>query len=208
MSRRPDRGTRRASPGQAGSTGARGGILLAIAVVLGIVLLNGFDRVPGSDSVDVDSILDGLGTSTTAAGGGPPVTAAPAVTSTTRASRAPADVTVLVANGTDIKGLAGATATALKAIGYNTLSPSDTSRTVDVTKVQYSAGFEAEGRAVATSLQLPPTAVEASTPANAPPVADTLGANVIVVLGADVATKATTTTTGAGAGATTSTTRR
>ena len=97
MSRRPDRGTRRASPGQAGSTGARGGILLAIAVVLGIVLLNGFDRVPGSDSVDVDSILDGLGTSTTAAGGGPPVTAAPAVTSTTRASRAPADVTVLVA---------------------------------------------------------------------------------------------------------------
>ena len=205
MSRRPDRGPRRASPGHAGATGARGGILLAIAVVLGIVLLNGFDRVPSSDSVDVDSILDELGTSTTAANNDPAVTAAPAVTSTTRASRAPADVTVLVANGTDIKGLAGATATALKAIGYNTLSPSDTSRRVDVTKVQFSPGFEAEGRTVATSLQLPPTAVEAATPDNAPPVADTLGANVIVVLGADVTQRATTTTA---AGATTSTTRR
>ena len=203
MSRRPDRGARRAPSGAGASTGARGAVLLAIAVVLGIVLLNAFDRVPSS--VDVDSILEGLGTSTTVEGG-PADTTAPVVTSTTRAARAPGDVTVLVANGTDVRGLAGLTANARKGIGDNTLSPSDTSRPVDVTKVQFSPGFEAEGRAVATSLQLPPTAVEAATPANPPPVADTLGANVVVVLGADVTQRATTTT--AAAGATTSTTRR
>ena len=198
MSRRPDR-PRRSQPGPASGTGARGALLLAVAVVLGIALLNRFDRVPTSDSVDVDSILDDLNTSTTA-GDGSTATTAPATT-TTRASRPPGEVTVLVANGTDIRGLAGATATALKAIGYNTLSPTD-SRPVDVTKVQFSPGYEAEALAVATSLQLPPTAVEAANPANPPPVTDTLGANVVVLLGADVAR------TTSSVGATTSTTRR
>ncbi len=196
MSRRADRGADRSS-GQSGSAGARGALLLAVAVVLGVVLLNSFDRVP---TTDVDAILEGLDRTTTTVAGDPAGTA-PAVTSTTRASRAPGDVTVLVANGTDIRGLAGATATALKGIGYNTLSPTDTSRTVDATKVLFSNGFEAEARAVATSLQLPPTAVEAATPASPPPIADTLGANVIVLLGGDVAR--TTTTAGA-----TTTTRR
>ena len=192
MSRRLDRGPGRSSAGQSTTAGARGALLLAIAVVLGIVLLNSFDRVPSGDSVDVGAILDDT-TSTTDAGGAN-TTIAPVPT--TRATRAPGDVTVLVANGTDIRGLAGATAAALKAIGYNTLSPTDTSSPVEVTKVQFSAGFEAEARAVATSLQLPATAVEAATPANAPPVDDTLGANVVVLVGADVS-RATTTAAGA-----------
>lgn len=194
MSRRADRGAGR-SRDQSGSAGARGALLLAVAVVLGVVLLNSFDRVP---TTDVDAIIDGLDDTSTTVAGDPSGTA-PAVTSTTRASRAPADVTVLVANGTDIRGLAGATATALKGIGYNTLSPTDTTRPVDATKVLFSDGFEAEARAVATSLQLPPTAVEASTPANPPPIADTLGANVIVLLGGDVSR---TTTTAGGASTT------
>ena len=192
MSRRLDRGPGRSSAGPSTTAGARGALLLAIAVVLGIVLLNSFDRVPSGDSVDVGAILDDT-TSTTDAGGAN-TTIAPVPT--TRATRAPGDVTVLVANGTDIRGLAGATAAALKAIGYNTLSPTDTSSPVEVTKVQFSAGFEAEARAVATSLQLPATAVEAATPANAPPVDDTLGANVVVLVGADVS-RATTTAAGA-----------
>ena len=204
MSRRPDRGGRRAPSGAGASTGARGAVLLAIAVVLGIVLLNAFDRTPSS--VDVDSILEGLTTSTTLADGGPDATAAPVVTSTTRAARAPGDVTVLVANGTDVRGLAGLTANALKGIGYNTLSPSDTTRPVEVTKVQFSPGYDVEARAVAATLGVAPTAVEAASPANAPPIADTLGANLVVVLGADI--PRTTTTAAGGAGSTTSTTRR
>lgn len=204
MSRRPDRGGRRPPPGAGASTGARGAVLLAIAVVLGIVLLNAFDRVPSS--VDVDSILDGLGTSTTVAGTGS--TVAPIVTTTTRAARAPADVTVLVGNGTDVRGLAGLTATTLKGIGYNALSPTDTTGPVEVTKVLFSPGFEAEARAVAATLGLAPTAVEAATAGNAPPITDTLGANLVIVLGADIPRTTTSTTGAGGTAATTSTTRR
>jgi len=205
VSRRPARAPGRPSD-QSGAAGARGALLLAIAVVLGIVLLNSFDRVP---TTEVDAILDGLdGTTTTVADG--PAGTTPAATSTIPPARAPGDVTVLVANGTDIRGLAGATATALKGIGYNTLSPTDTGQPVPATKVLFSPGFEAEARAVATSLQLPPTAVEGVNPASPPPIRDTLGANVIVLLGGDVSR--TTTTTGARtpttAGATTTTTRR
>ncbi len=197
MSRRPGRGPARTAP-ESGTAGARGALLLAIAVVLGVVLLNSFDGPP---TVDVGAV--GVSAPTTAAdGGGDDTTPETAVTTTTTtgAARAPGEVTVLVANGTDIRGLAGATATALKGIGYNTLSPTDTSRPVDTTKVLFSAGFEPEARQVASSLQLPPAAVEASSPANAPPIDDTLDANVIVLLGADVSR---TTTTG-----NTTTTRR
>jgi hypothetical protein len=167
-------------------------------VVLGIVLLNSFDGTP---TTDVDAVDDLDDVTTTTGGDGGAGVPGPDVTTTTRASRPPGEVTVLVANGTDIRGLAGATATALKGIGYNTLSPTDATRLVDTTKVLFSAGFEGEARQVATSLQLPPTAVEAATPANPPPVDDTLGANVIVLLGGDVAR--TTSTTG-----NTTTTRR
>ncbi len=195
MSRRPGRPTGTSSD-HSGTAGARGGLLLAIAVVLGIVLLNSFDQVP---TTDVDTIED-LDPTTTTPGDGQAGTPGTAVTTTTRASRAPGDVTVLVANGTDIRGLAGATATALKGIGYNTLSPTD-AQPVDATKVLFAAGFEAEARAVATSLQLAPTAVEGVTAANPPPISDTMGANVIVLLGADVSRSTTT-------GGSTTTTRR
>lgn len=193
MSRRPGR----SSADQAGAAGARGALLLAIAVVLGVVLLNSFDRVP---TTDVDAILEDLDDTTTTVADGSAGTA-PAATSTIPPARAPGDVSVLVANGTDIRGLAGATATALRGIGYNTLSPTDTSQPVDATKVLFSAGYEAEARTVATSLQLPPTAVEGVNPASPPPIADTLGANVIVLLGGDVSRSTTT------AGATTTTGR-
>ncbi len=186
MSRRAHRGPGRISD-ESGTAGARGALLLAIAVVLGIVVLNSFDQAP---TTDVDAV-EGAGTTTTT-GDGPADTVGAAVT-TTAPTRAPGDVTVLVANGTDIRGLAGATATALKGIGYNTLAPTDTTGPVDATKVLFSPGFEAEARQVATSLQLPPTVVEAPSSANPPPIADTLGANVIVLLGADVSRNTTTT---------------
>lgn len=192
MSRRPYRRPGGTSD-QSGAAGARGALLLAIAVVLGIVLLNSFDRTPTTD-VDVVDDVDDV---TTTVGDDAADPGAGVTTTTTRAARAPGEVTVLVANGTDIRGLAGATATALKGIGYNTLSPADASRPVDTTKVLFSAGFETEARQVATSLQLPPTAVEALNPSDPPPIGDTLGANVVVLLGGDVARNTTTTTGGA-----------
>ena len=173
-------------PAGATSAGARGAILLAVAVVLGIVLLQAFDTgdptgqpvSSGNDTVPVPTTLE--------ANSG---TVAPATT-TTLATRTPAEVKVLVANGTAIRGLGGKTSDALKALTYNVLSPTDTTKALETSSIQYDTGFEPEAKAIATTLGLPVTVV---VPLNSPPVDDARGANVIVLLGADVSQSTTTT---------------
>lgn len=191
MNRPADRAGSRSAPAGGGSAGARGAILLAVAAVLGIVLLQAFDTdFDGGGGVGVD-----VGGSTVPSGSGssdstlPPIPAT--TTPTTQPSRAPAEVSVLVANGTGIRGLGGQTASALKGVGYNTLEAVDATRALDVTSVQYAESYEPEARAIALTLGLPSTAVQAL---NSPAVPDTQGANVVVLLGADVARNVTTTT--------------
>lgn len=179
----------------------RGAALLAVAVVLGIVLLNAADDPP------VEQVTAGrsddtapVATSTSVA----PTTAA------TTAARAPKDVKVISANGTTVKGVARKVTDQLKSAGYNVLAPTDTPQRAQASVVYFAGGFEREAQAVAASLGLAPTTVQAlPTP---PPVPDTRGANVVVVVGPELAqrlsaTAATTATTAAGAG-TATTTRR
>lgn len=158
-----------------GGSGGRGVILLAVAVVLGIVVLQATDS--GSPTPDVRT---SPGTSA------PRVTATSLPTvSTAPAARAPAEVKVLPANGTQISGLGGRVGDALKAAGYtNTLSAIDaTANTLETSVIQYSPGFVAEAAVVAQVLGLPPAVVQ---PATTPLVRDTRGADVIVVAGADL----------------------
>ena len=69
----------------------------------------------------------------------------------------------------------------------------------------FAAGFDKDAAAIATTLQLAPTSVKALP--SPPPITDAKGANVVVVLGADAATKyGTTTATTAKAAASGSTT--
>lgn len=213
MSQRRIPGRGPAGPGGTGSNaGARGALLLGVAVILGIVLLQQFDSDidTGGGSVAATSIPDDTTTTTRRVG----LTSLPQATPTTARVRAKADVKVLVANGAGERGLAGATATALKGAGYVTVTPTDATTGVDKTGVQFAEGYEAEAREVAATLSLPVTVV---TRLSAPPVAaaDIGDANVIVILGVDVVTnRTTTTTTTAAAGgaatstSTTSTTRR
>ncbi len=182
-------GGRSASGG--GSAGARGAILLAVAAVLGIVLLQAFDTDFDGGGVGVDI---GAGVTTIPSGGSSTGSSVPtgpaATTATTRPGRTPSEVTVLVANGTGIKGLGGQTADALKALGYNTLTAVDATKALDATTVQFAEGYQAEAQAIALTLGLPGTAAQ---PLNSPAVPDTQGASVIVLLGADLARNVTTT---------------
>lgn len=204
--RRPGAGRRPGGGGvggPGGNAGARGALLLAVAVVLGIVLLQQFDSgVDTGARVSTNtSVPAGDETTTTRRVG---LTTAPSVTPTTAAARPKGDIKVLVANGSGLRGLAAATSNSLKGLGYATLSPVDTSTgTVEKTSVQFADGWEAEAREVAASLSLPASVVVRAT---SPPVAaaDLGDAKVVVVLGADVPGGATTTAPGA----TTSTTRR
>lgn len=192
--------SRRPSSAPAG-VGARGGVLLALAVVLGIVLLQAFDTGGGPSSVPVAAGDDTLPDDTT-------TTLEPVVTTTsTVAPRPPADVKVLTVNGSGKQGVGGLVKDALQGRGYNALSAVTATSAVAITTVQYEPGYESDARAIAALLDPPATKIE---PVSSPPVkeSDIRGANVIVLLGADISvststTRASTATTRA----TTSTTR-
>jgi hypothetical protein len=195
--------------GPAGNAGARGALLLAVAVVLGIVLLQQFDSgidTGGQVATDATVPADEEDETTTTRRVG--LTTVPPTASTTAPARAKGDVRVVVANGSGIRGLAAATSTALRNLGWATLTPVDATIQVEKTAIQVAEGYEAEGREMAANLSLPASVVAriASPPVAAADLGD---AKVIVVLGTDAPTAgASTTTTAAGAGATTSTTRR
>jgi len=198
----------RPSPPPAGNgapnAGARGALLLGVAVILGIVLLQQFDTpsVP-SGQVSATSVPDDAEATTTTRRVG--LTTVPQVTTTTARARPKAEVKVLVANGAGVAGLGGRTTTALRSAGYtNAAPPTDATTSVEKTAIQYVEGYEAEARELAAVLSLPPTVVArlASPPVAAADIDD---AKLIVILGADAASAGTTTTA---PGATTSTTRR
>ena len=157
-------------------------------MIVGVLLLrNGFDDNGGSTSAPVTdggSTETTVSTNTTAAGGGSTdstaATTAPSV-------RPPNQVKVFVANGAGIQGAAGKAADTLKAAGYVAVAGNSPNR-VQTTTVYYTEGFQAEAQAVAASLGTPAEAVQPMpTP---PPVADIQGAQVLVVLGPDIAAPA------------------
>lgn len=177
-------------------------MLLAVAVILGIVLLQQLGS--GSDSSRISSAAKAEETTTSTRR--PTLTIAPVVTTTsTIRARAKGDVKVVVANGAGERGLGAKTTATLKNLGYATLSPVDASpAAVDKTTIQFADGYEPEAREVAQALNQPPTVVaKLSSPQVA--AADIGDAKVIVVLGADAASTATTTAPG---GSTTTTTIR
>ncbi len=188
MSRRPSgAGGRPADPSVGNST--RGIVLLAVAVLLGILILNRTDEGVSTGNVRLDTPTTDAESPTTL----------PSPPTTLRPLRAPADVKVLAANGSNVTGAGRRTADRLKQAGYtNTLAPTDTTREVPATSVEYAADFEPEARAVAEALGLPATVVKAL---DSPPVADTRGADVVVLIGPDLA--GATTTTGGGSPAAT-----
>jgi hypothetical protein len=117
----PGEGRNSRRPATAGFSAARGAALVAVAVIVGIVLLQAIDD--GNDG----PVGDGGPASTTTTT--PGSTAAPtdgATTSTTQvAELPPAQVTVRVLNGSGVAGAAGTLTNTLKSKGYKTLVASD-----------------------------------------------------------------------------------
>ena len=125
---------------------ARGTGLIAVALVIGIVLLQWSDA-----STDA------------AAGGVTPPTGAPAAvaplatTSTTLAGpRPPAQVAVLVLNGTGKNNQAKPMADRLAVVGYHTLTPGTTAKRAD-SVVLCRPGLEREAAALVAATGLPAT---------------------------------------------------
>ncbi|HVM06030.1 MAG TPA: LytR C-terminal domain-containing protein [Acidimicrobiales bacterium] len=193
----------------AGMAAGRGAVLLAVAVILGIVLLNAADD-PGPDRISAgaeeEDDDDGGGSSDD------PATTLPPTTLATVPPRSPQEVKVLPTNGTPVKGVAGKARDTLQAAGYNVLAPTDATR-AEASNVYFtSADFEREAQAVASALGLPANVVVAYPTAPPLPVTDPKGANVVVVVGPELAQQlapapSTTATTRAATASTTATTR-
>jgi hypothetical protein len=165
----------------AGTQTVRGAALLGIAVLIGVILL----RTAPSETVSSVKTTKTT-TRTTAKPAASGVTVPQ--TTTTAAPRQPAQITVTVANGTNVSGAAQRIKSQLLQSGYNVVSATNaTSTTNATTTVSYLPGFQQEAVILATSLSLPATAAAAIPPP--PPVSDTKGADLVVVVGADLASQ-------------------
>ena len=181
----------------------RGAVLILVAFVIGLVLLQKTDRAARSVStkpnVTVPTTIPNLGLSTTI---------------TTLGGHLPKDVKVLVANGTTTAGAASRVVPTLTGAGYNVLAPTDATKAAKTATrssvVYYTPGYDTDARIIGVRLTLQATAVQ-PLPAT-PPVTNTQGANVLVVVGPDLAgtggTTATTARTTATTARTTATTSR
>jgi hypothetical protein len=119
-----DEGRKERRPAAAGFSAARGALLVAVAVIIGIVLLQAIDDGndgPVGDGGASSTTSTSTPTSTDTSGGS-------STTSTTKAAVVPpAQVTARVLNGSGTSGAAGTLTNTLKAKGYKTLVASDAS---------------------------------------------------------------------------------
>jgi LytR cell envelope-related transcriptional attenuator len=145
---------------------ARGGVLIGIAVVIGIILLQVVDKGGGGG-----------------AGGVAPVTA-PSHNSTTTSApggRAPEEVRVYVLNGSEVANAAATTANILLGLGYIQDGTGNTA-TQTGTTVACKPGFDEEAKQLAQQLGVKGIAVTvAPYPTTPPPEA--AASDCIVIVG-------------------------
>ena len=170
-----DEGRKNRRPAAAGFSAARGAALVAVAVIIGIVLLQAIDDGndgPVGDGGSSSTSSTSTPASTNTTGGGSSST-----TSTTKAAPVPpAQVTARVLNGSGTAGAAGTLTNTLKAKGYKTLVASDASPRTG-TVVYAKAGRTAECTTLAESV---PNAKVQPMPTPVPGGQD---ADCIVVIG-------------------------
>jgi hypothetical protein len=149
---------------------------------------------PTSATTDPSATSSSLATTTSVA------------STTTLTPPTPSTVSVAVLNGTSTPGAAGFFTNKLKVAGYDTLSPSDASAdTATSTLVVVTPqGTKAAGEAVAVALGLSLSSVTAAPPSSAPiPSGALSGADVVVLVGSDIASQALGVSSSSGASSTT-----
>ena len=157
----------------------RGVVLIVVAVALGVILLQATD---GPDPFTSSTGVGGPArkTTTTVAGGAASPTT---TTASTVPGVDPSTITVLVANGAGVSGLAGKLTDQVKAEGFQTADPTDTKK-IEKSTVYFTPGFEQAAPAVAALFDPPPAVAPLPDPS---PVEDLQGANVVLVAAADLA---------------------
>lgn len=170
----PERPQARANP-------ARGLALIATAVIVGIFLLrNGFDDqgIPDVASADTSAVTQPGGE-----GAAPPADGE-AATTTTVPQRQPGEITVRVANAAGVNGAAAEWTGRISDAGYKTVEATNATPNRDTTAVLFAAGFDREASVLAEAIGAPSEGIVAL---GEPPQVDPGGANLVVLLGTDLA---------------------
>jgi hypothetical protein len=173
----PEKAARPPGPRGGQNTSAIKGVIVLAAFVVTTVLLLGVIH-PTSTG--------------TAAGPTVSTTTRPPVPTTTTTTTPP-HVPVLAANASGVPGAAGAVTTQLQTAGWDMLPPVNAAAQVTVTNIYYVAGQKAAAQSVAKALVLPSTSVAPYT--TSAPVSSIGTAEVVVVIGPDLANRTSTTTT-------------
>lgn len=113
--------------------------------------------------------------------------------STTSTTVSHAGVTVQVANGTLTPGAAAHFTQLLQSQGWATSTPANATSQVSASNVYYAPGKQAQAMLVASQVGVAASAVLPLTPSV--PLGTTLGVDVVVMVGPDLAAQATTSTT-------------
>jgi hypothetical protein len=159
---------------------ARGAALIALAVIIGIVLLQVIDDGTSGPIGDGGNVSAGGTTPTTAPttdNGGDGSSSTSSTTAATPAKQ-PAEVAVLVLNGSGRPGAATSRSNSLKAEGYQTKTPADAPQRQG-TVVYYKPGYDRECTTVASIVGGAPQV----QPIPNPPPTGSETANCVVILG-------------------------
>jgi len=172
--------------------------LLAVFVILGVWLLHELDSSPATTTplAQTEDKADDKKASTNNATQAQSQTQTSSQTNTatqtqttTPVSRTPSDIKLLVANGVGVNGVAAKIAGRLQPFGYQMLKSGNTTAKMTTSQVQYAEGYLTDAQAVATALGLSSSAVVAMP--NPASISDLQGANIVVIVGNELATAAT-----------------
>lgn len=164
--------------------------VIATILLLGVVHPNSTTSAAGTGTTGATSATTSATTATTTA---PSASTTPAHGTGSSTTVPPAHVSVLVANASGVSGAAAAVAVQLQPSGWNMESPVNASAHVPMSSVYYLAGQQQSALAIASTLHLPATTVVPYT--TAAPISSIGTAEVLVVVGPDLATRATSSTT-------------
>ena len=195
--------------GSASLSVARAAVVLVLFVAAVVVLVDVGTRpsvsgVPSSAPTTLPTTSPHTGTTAAAGASSTTTTTAKATTTTAKSTHghrgagtttttiAPSSVSVVVANATSTNGLAAHYSTVIGAGGWKMGTPTDASTAEATSAVYYAAGFQEPAASIATAIGVAPTRVLPLT--TAVPVNGVAGTDVVVVIGDDLASTATTTT--------------
>ncbi len=181
----------------------RAAVVLAVFVVAVALLVDVGTRpsvssAPSSAPTTVPTTAGAGASSTTTTAGHSSTTTTAAhghkgsKSTTTTTTIAPSSITVVVANATSTTGLAAHYTTVIAAGGWKMGTPIDAATTEATSAVYYASGYQEPAASIATTIGVKPTQVLPLTTAT--PVSGVTGVDVVVIIGADLASTSTTTT--------------